>query len=109
MESKAMDDPDPLKIFSAAGGIASFAGLAALLRSGRPLNYRSVATAVLNSGILGLAMAMLWFTYWRDNIYFLVGLCALAGLGGVNMVEFALAVLKAVISKRVGGSDESKD
>ena len=86
-----MDDPnkvyDPMHVFMASGGLSSFAGLAELLRSGRPITPRAVIAAMLNSGLIGLALGLIWYTYFlgMGNIYFLVGVCTLAGLGGATM------------------------
>lgn len=84
----------PWGVFISAFGVASFAGLAALLRSGTALTYINVLSAIMNSGIMGLGIALLWYTKFQDNIYFLIGVCVLAGLGGASMVEFVVAAFK---------------
>jgi hypothetical protein len=90
-----MPDPlDPVKVFAATFVISSFAGLASLLRSGKELRLRSVLSAMLNSGLLGLAIAFLWYNYWRENLWFLIGVSLMAGLGGMTMLDFCLMVLR---------------
>lgn len=84
----------PVGVFICAFGVAAFAGLATHLREGKPVNTVSVLTAMLNSGILGLAFALLWYTKYQDNIYFLIGMCLLAGLGGAAMIDFVIQRVK---------------
>jgi len=88
------DELDPLKIFCSTFAISSFAGLAALLRSGKQLSFRVIASAMLNSGLLGLGLAFLWYNYFRGNVWFLMGVCLLAGLGGVTLVDFVCQACK---------------
>lgn len=88
------DRISPLTVFICAFGVSSFAGLAALLRAGKQVNFVAVASASLNSGFLGLAIALLWFTKYQDNIYFLIGMCVLAGLGGATMIDFVIQAVK---------------
>lgn len=81
--------------------LSSFAGLAALLRTpNKPTNIKNIITYMLNSGILGLIISLLWYFKFKDNIYFLIGLCVAAGLGGLGFVEQFLDFLK---SKFIGG------
>lgn len=89
-----MERVNPIAVFFSAFGVASFAGLAALLRAGKQVNAVSVISALLNSGFLGLAIALLWYTKFQDNIYFLIGICVLAGLGGATLVDFAVEAIK---------------
>jgi hypothetical protein len=85
---------DPLTLFIVSVLVSSLAGMAALLRSSQELTIRTVFSVLLNTGILGLGISLLLFTYFRDNAYFLIGLCALAGLGGLTFVGFILQVIK---------------
>lgn len=88
------DKINPISVFISAFGVSSFAGLAALLRAGKQVNWIAVVSAVLNSGFLGLAIALLWYTKFQDNVYFLIGICILAGLGGATMVDFVVQAVK---------------
>lgn len=95
----AMAQPplEPISVFLAAFGTSSFAGLAALLRSGKQLSKMAIASAMLNAGLLGLVIAMVWwhqFSGSEENIYWLIGLCILSGLGGMTVIDFALQLLK---------------
>lgn len=103
-----MDDKlNPIHVFISAFGVSSFAGLAALLRAGKPINVVAVFSAILNSGLLGLALALLWYHKFQDNVYFLIGICVLAGLGGATMVDFILQAFKAGgLSISVGAKDD---
>lgn len=87
--------PDPIWLFIATFLMSSFAGLASLLRSGKNISTRSATSAMLNSGLLGLAFSLIWYKYYFiDNIYFLVGISLLAGLGGNTIIDFVLEVLR---------------
>jgi hypothetical protein len=102
-----MDDKlNPLYVFISAFGVSSFAGLAALLRAGKEISKIAVCSAILNSGLLGLALALLWYHKFQDNIYFLIGICVLAGLGGATMVDFVLQIFKSgILSSALGVKD----
>lgn len=89
------EEINPIGVFVSSFGVSAFAGLAALLRSGNKLTRIGVISALLNSGLLGLAIALLWYTKFQGNIYFLIGTCVLSGLGGMASIEF---VLKAFTS-----------
>ena len=88
------DKLDPLTLAVTAAVVGALAGVAALLRSTSQLTWRMLLSAALNSGALGAGMAMLLFTYFKDNTWFLLGLCLLAGLGGMTLLGFVLAILK---------------
>jgi hypothetical protein len=97
---------NPIGVFISSFGVAAFAGLAALLRTGTKLSVVTVLSQLLNSGLLGLGISLLWYTKFQDNIYFLVGVCLLAGLGGMTTVEFVLqAIRKGGFSINLGGKD----
>lgn len=89
-----MDKLSPFAVFLSAFGVSSFAGLAALLRAGRKITVGTVFSAMLNSGLLGLSIALLWYAKFQDNVYFLIGICVLAGLGGATMVDFVIEAVK---------------
>ena len=101
---------DPLMIFSIAFVISALAGVAALLRSSQELTVRTVLSVILNTGIVGLGISLLLFTYFKDNAYFLIGLCVFAGLGGLTFVGFILQVFKqGGINITVSPKGESED
>lgn len=88
-----MGDPD-VQLFATAFGVSALGGLAALLRSPQKLTRKSVATYTLNTGAVGLAIALIWYTQFRDNLPLLVGLCVVAGLSGMASVDFLLEAAK---------------
>ena len=89
------DRLSPLQVLVACFSLSSLGGLAALLRSGKPITTRTIVSAVLYSGLTGLIIGLIWYNYFsgRDNIYFLVGVSGLAGLGGTTLLDFTLQVL----------------
>lgn len=83
-----MDDYGPLKVFICIFGISSLSGLASLLRSDRPLTPRSVFSAMLNAGILGMSIAMIWeLVYGIRHVWFITGVSLIAGLGGTTLMD----------------------
>jgi hypothetical protein len=86
--------PDPISLAVTAFIAAGLAGVAALLRTSTKLTVRTVLSALLNAGALGAGLAMLLFTWLGDNTWFLIGLCMLAGLGGMTALGFVLAVIR---------------
>jgi hypothetical protein len=94
--SKMPQQPlDPGYVFLLAFGTSSLAGLAALLRSGQTISIRSLLSAWLNSGLLGLAIAFIWYNYFEgdQNPWFLLGVSILAGLGGYTVIDFVITLL----------------
>lgn len=107
-----MNKYDPYLQFLATFSVSSFAGLAALLRSGEKLNFRVVASAMLNSGFLGLVIFMCWGGGGAaGNIWALMGISILAGLGGNTAIDFALSLFKSIVQAKYGIKDkeEKKD
>ncbi|NDC10656.1 MAG: hypothetical protein EBZ75_15230, partial [Oxalobacteraceae bacterium] len=76
-------------------GAASFAGLATLLRFAKKLSKLSVVSAMLNAGFLGLAIALLWYQNYRkaENVYGLIGICVIAGMGGGTLTDLLITIL----------------
>lgn len=88
------DKTSPLEVLAACFALSSTGGLAALLRSGRRLDWRIVASAMLYSGLTGLVIGLVWYNYFdgRQNIFFLLGVSGLAGLGGTTLIDLLLQV-----------------
>lgn len=86
------DKLSPLQVFGSCFAIASCAGLAALLRSRKQLTWRLITAAFLYSGLFGLVIGLIWYNYCggQDNVYFLIGVSGLAGLGGTSLLDFAV-------------------
>jgi len=71
--------------------IASVGGLAALLRSGQALSKRLVISAFLNSGLMGLVIALiLWENFNGQKPHLIIGVSVLAGLGGMTTFDLVL-------------------
>lgn len=80
--------PSPWILFGGIFLVASLGGLAALLRSDKPIGPRHVWSALLNSGIAGLIIAFLmWRKFGQDDLFFLIGVSILAGFGGASAVD----------------------
>lgn len=92
----ANDGYEAGKVILAAFGISSVGGLAALLRSKRPLTWRTIAAAFLYSGMMGTTIALLWYNYFdgKGNTTFLLGISALAGIGGTTVADFIIQFMK---------------
>jgi hypothetical protein len=84
-----------ISVFASAFGAASFAGLATLLRFAKKVSKLTVVSAMLNAGFLGLAIALLWYQNYRqaENVYGLIGICVLAGMGGSTLTDLAITLL----------------
>jgi hypothetical protein len=88
------DRLDPISLVITAFITAGLAGVAALLRAKTELSVRTVLSALLNAGALGAGLARVLFTWLGDNTWFLLGLCLLAGLGGMTALGFVLAIIR---------------
>lgn len=82
-------------VFLSAFGTASFAGLATLLRFAKKISKLAIVSAMLNSGFLGLAIALIWYQNYRnaENVYGLIGVCVLAGMGGSTLTDLLISIL----------------
>lgn len=106
-----------LSIFTASFGCAAFAGLATLLRFASKLTRLKVISTMLNSGFLGLAIALLWFRQFEEskNIYGLVGICVLSGMGGSTLTDALISLLGAggirinIIHERDNHNEQNRD
>lgn len=85
-----------LQVLMASFTISSLGGLAALLRSHKDLSLRAVCAAMLYSGMMGIIIALLWYNVFSDksNLYFLLGVSGLAGIGGTTVVDFIIQTIK---------------
>jgi hypothetical protein len=90
---------EPLNFALLVLPVASLAGLASLLRSERDLNWRSVASAMINSGLFGTSIAMFGYNKW--DIWLLLSLSILSGLGGNALVDFVIDLIKLWAKKYV--------
>lgn len=93
-----MQEPlSPWQVLLSCFSLASFGGLAQLLRSGYRLRWRNVIAALLYSGLCGLIIGLLWFHHFggsrHDNHYFLIGVSGLAGVGGVSFLDFVAQIM----------------
>jgi hypothetical protein len=84
-----------LAVFASAFGVAGFAGLATLLRFARKISKLAIISAMLNAGFLGLAIALIWYQNYRkaENVYGLLGICVLAGMGGSTLTDLLISLL----------------
>jgi hypothetical protein len=84
-------------IFAASFGCAAFAGLATFLRFTKKITKLRLVSTMLNSGFLGLAIALLWYKNFQEdkNIYSLVGICVLSGMGGSTLTDALISLLGA--------------
>jgi uncharacterized membrane protein YeaQ/YmgE (transglycosylase-associated protein family) len=78
--------------------ICSLAGLAAALRSGRPPSRIEMVSAILNSGLFGVAIAAILLNQFGWQTWRLVfGLSVLSGLGGNVLLVFVLSLFQRII------------
>lgn len=82
-------------VFVSAFGVSAFAGLATLLRFSRKIARIPIISAMLNAGFLGLAIALIWYQNYRkaENVYGLLGICVLAGMGGSTLTDLLISLL----------------
>jgi hypothetical protein len=88
------DNLNPIHVFIACFSLASVAGISSLVRSGKELTVRTILAAGCYSGLLGLVIGLLWYNYFAPaNIFFLIGVSCLAGLGGVSLIDVIVQVI----------------
>lgn len=110
------DYPHALSVFASAFGVSAFAGLATLLRFARKLSKLAIISAMLNAGFMGLAIALIWYQNYRasENVYGLIGICVLAGMGGSTLTDLAISLLsgagiKVTITHERNNGDADND
>lgn len=91
----AMEAVHPIWVFLSAFGVSAFAGLATYLRFSRKMSGVGLFSGMLNAGCLGLAISLLWYQHYRnsENVYGLIGICVLAGMGGSTVTDLAWSIL----------------
>lgn len=84
-----------LAVLLSAFGASAFAGAATLLRFAKKISKLAVISAMLNAGFLGLAIALIWYQNYRkaENVYGLIGICVLAGMGGSTLTDLFISIL----------------
>lgn len=84
-----------LSVFASAFGVSACAGLATLLRFAKKLSKLAIVSAMLNAGFLGLAIALIWYQNYlkAENVYGLLGICVLAGMGGSTLTDLLISLL----------------
>jgi hypothetical protein len=93
--------------FVAAFLVAAFGGLASLMRQEKALKFSKCTSAMLNSGLLGLGVSFVWYTQFKENVYTLLGICIMLGLGGNSAIDFVLnAVRKGGFTIKLGSNGD---
>lgn len=83
----------PIYVFLFASLASGCAGVAAYMKNNPEVKWAAMFTAFMNSGLLGLAMSLVWYKNFQDNIYSLIGLCVLIGLLGAAGQEFVMSLI----------------
>ena len=100
----------PLWLLAILGPLGSLAGCAALLRSGKELDKRSFCSVILNSGMMAIVICT--FVFWHygtESVWLPIALSVLAGLGGIDLINFSLALLMKVMKTVVESNTNSGD
>lgn len=82
--------------------ISGIAGVGSLLRKNTQLTTYCIMGAIINSGCLGLALFLLFYNRFENDIYLVAGCCIIAGLGGMSAIDFILSIAAKYLSKRTG-------
>lgn len=86
---------EPLKILGITFLLGGLAGLAALLRSTDRLTRRAICSAILNSSLLSMGSAALWWWYSPEsNFILLMAVSILIGLGGNTSIGIVTAMFQ---------------
>jgi phosphatidylglycerophosphate synthase len=96
-------------ILCGAFAVAAFAGLAAYLRTAKAPSWMGVASAISNGGCIGIAVC--GFCYWKwesPSVPIVLGACSLIGLGGIEMVNYIMSLVKDRLEKNDPGHEEKK-
>ena len=95
---------NPLWFFIAMFPLGSLGGLGAVLRTGRKPTAVELLSAVINSGLCSMAVAALLWDHWGGEAWpRILGMCALAGLGGNEIINFLISLWQYRLSKGKDG------
>lgn len=89
--------------------LTSLAGLANLMKSGKPLEWRAVFSVALNSGLLGVCIATgMIHKFGTESLMMIICISVMSGLGGNAMIDFALETFKSVVRASLKTKSDSK-
>ena len=101
------DDLSPVQVFISCFTIASLAGFFTHLRGSKPLRLREVLSVTFYTGLFGLVIGLMWHNYFAPgNLYFLIGISGLAGLGGTTMLNTIIKAVQKMTFNLPGDKDE---
>jgi hypothetical protein len=97
LEFTTPDKINPMTIFATSGVLAAAAGIAELLNSERPFNTRNALGSLLNSGLLGIGVAMGWYHWFLSKglVFALMATCLFVGFGGLPIATQARRLIGA--------------
>lgn len=82
--------------------VCSLSGLAAVLRTGKSPTKLEMASALLNSGLFGVAVAAIMLDHLQWESWRLIfGISILAGLGGNSLLVFCLSIAQRVLQSLI--------
>jgi len=90
-----------IDLIAYAFALSSIAGLAAMLRAhpaSERIPVRNYAIAILGSGAAGVIVFLLAFSRLHDDLFLLIGISGLAGVGGVTVIDF---IIQSIIKRRI--------
>jgi hypothetical protein len=104
----------PWLLFGGIFFVASIGGIAALLRGKQKITQRAFWSACLNSGLLGVGIALLLFD--RLPLHSVVAISILSGVGGASILDATIqamrpkfgAIFSAVLSALVSTDSKKK-
>ena len=92
-----MQEPlSPFQVLLSCFTISSLGGFFSYLRSDNKFRLRDAVAITFYTGLVGLVIGLLWFTWFApDNLFFLIGVSGLAGLGGSTAIDIVLKLIKS--------------
>ena len=100
------DDLTPLGVFISCFSLSALCGFFTHLRGPKALTIREVTAVTFYSGLVGLIIGLIWLKYFPGNLYFLIGVSGLAGLGGSTMTAAIVRRIQKTVFNLPGGKDE---
>ena len=101
---------EPMRILGTVFVLGGLAGLAALLRSPERLTRRAICSACLNSSLLSLGAASLW--WWSNpdaNFMILMGVSIMVGIGGNTSIGIITAIFQKKFNIVIADPTKPKD
>ena len=108
---------EPVRVFCAIFGLSALAGISLVVSDKRKeCSVRALLGSFMVSGIIGLVIGLIWWSkFGNTDLYFLIGVSMLAGMGGNSTLGLLYIIfirklgLEGLLKQMAKNDDENRD